>query len=108
MGNRNVISILTFLFCILNHYSFGQGRVIDSIRTIIVNEKNDSLKAFYYSKIGKEFWYLNPDSAVFYTDKSYDIAVKKNIKGILPYSFNNYGVIDFIQGNYSTSLKKYF
>lgn len=95
---------------ILSICSFGvsQNRIIDSLKIISKNTKNDSLKAIYDCKIGKEFWYINTDSSNYYTKKAQQVAFKKNMKGILPYCYNNYGVLEYLQGNYSGALKNYF
>ncbi|MES2762830.1 MAG: SpoIIE family protein phosphatase [Bacteroidota bacterium] len=108
MRNRNLRIVLIALCGLLSIYTYAQTREIDSLKKIVSIEKNDSLKAFAYSKIGQKLWYINPDSSVYYTNISKDIATRKNVKSILSYCYNNYGVIDYIQGNYTNSLTKYF
>lgn len=107
-----VNKILFILFIVLNfgasQFACAQTREIDSLKRLVTIEKNDSLLAFNYSRIGQKLCYINTDSSIFYTDISKGIATNKNIKSILSYCYNNYGVIDYLQGNYTIALKKYF
>lgn len=86
----------------------GQRKIIDSLKNLVVNERNDSLKALLLNKIGKEYWYINTDTSYLYTLEALEIAKKRNIKGIFPYCNNNFGVIDFLKGDYHKALEKYF
>ncbi len=105
MKKNNLIILFILSICSLG---FSQDGIIDSLKLLSKNAKNDSLKAIYDCKIGKEFWYINTDSSNYYTKKAQQIAIKKNMKGILPYCYNNYGVLEYLKGNYSGALKHYF
>ena len=98
--------IFIFIFSILSIYS--QNREIDSLKVIVIKEKNDSLRALAYCKLGQKFLYTHPDSCIYYTNISKSIAIKKNIKSIFSYCYNNYGVLHSLKGNYANCLTNYF
>jgi hypothetical protein len=101
-------NLMFFLAWSVFSLGVAQQHIIDSLRMRVRNAPNDSIKGVFQCKIGKEFWYINADSSSFYTNAAKEIAVTKNINGLLPYCFNNYGVLEYLQGNYSNALKNYF
>ena len=105
MKHKYILLIIIYLFFLKVS---GQKKIIDSLKTLALNEKNDSLKATLLNKIGKEYWYINTDTSALYTLEATEIAQKRNIKGIFPYCSNNLGVIDYLKGNYHKALEKYF
>ena len=99
---------LIVLSCLLAYNGLGQRSVIDSLKKLSISANNDSIKALYLAKIGKEYWYISPDTSLQYTNQAFDIASKKNIKGLFPYCQNNFGVLKYLAGNYNEALECYF
>lgn len=106
MWCKNIIFILFIIFTPL--FNTAQQQVIDSLKQKAEIEKNDSLKAILFNKIGKEYWYINTDSSIQFTNKALKIAQQKKINGVLPYCYNNFGVIEYLKGNYSNALNQLF
>ncbi len=101
-------NILVTVSCLLSLSAVCQRSVIDSLKKLSISTNNDSIKALYFSKIGKEYWFISPDTSLQYTNQSFELASKKNIKGLFPYCQNNFGVLKYLAGNYHEALECYF
>ena len=74
MKHKYILLIIVHLFFLKVS---GQKKIIDSLKTLALNEKNDSLKATLLNKIGKEYWYINTDTSELYTLEATEIARRK-------------------------------
>lgn len=101
-------TLLIALSCLLAYNGLGQRSVIDSLKKLAISADNDSIKALYFARIAKQYWFISSDTALLYTNQASDLANQKNIKGLFPYCYNSFAVLDYLVGNYHEALEKYF
>jgi tetratricopeptide (TPR) repeat protein len=80
----------------------------DSLKVELQNAKNDSIISHLYVKIADSYQYSMGDSAIFYLQKSREIAEKKGYKSILSLAIGNTGIEYHYMGNFSMALENYY
>ena len=92
--------------------SFSQKRVemtlpqiIDSLKTELAIAQNDSIRAYLLMRVGENYQNCNPDSAIYYADKSILLATKVNYVSILNANYGFQAGAYLKQGNLPKSLE---
>jgi tetratricopeptide (TPR) repeat protein len=101
---RFVKTLVLLLICFTTFYVPAQQRTTDSLWKVVSTRKNDTLKvdalrrlAFQYVNLGKL------DSALVIAKKSMRIADSLKYKKGLADSYNIYGIVNSIRGQYSVA-----
>src|ERR1035437_788820 len=78
MKNRTIIFrlILCLLLCIFHSFSFSQNRKIDSLRTLLKKDKEDTSKIIDLNAMGWELKYSNPDTAIILGNQALSLSEK--------------------------------
>ena len=67
--------LLTLILSLLSLVSsYAQELNKDSLKTLLKNEQNDSIKVILYTDVSWEYCYSNTDSALYYAEKSVELA----------------------------------
>ena len=103
------LKFLFFLFFIFFVSGFSQNRVrIDRTKFFLSSAKNDSAKCEMFIDLVQEFTGNNPDSALFYNNKAFDLATKLKNPKLLSRCFHSFGNIFYFKGDYGDALNYYF
>ncbi len=97
--------ILQFFITIAIFNLFSQQLNIDSLKQSIQKLTSDSDKISNYNRIGFYYRYINSDSALFYFDKSIDLAQKSDFPKFEVNAKINKGFIFLNKGNYKKAEK---
>lgn len=76
----------------------------DSIQNLISTSKDDSLKAVLFYDLGKYFYGIDQDTAIYFAKNSIQLAEKKGLDKIKGNSLNIMGVALLIRSNYEEAL----
>jgi len=96
---------LTFLIIgIFQAYLQGQENV-DSLKNLILQTQNDSLKAHLYNSLSYTFYRINQDSSLYYANKALEIADKNAISTEKANAFYNIGRTYFFMHHYNLALQ---
>jgi two-component system NtrC family sensor kinase len=79
-------------------------------KALAMTEKNhyDDLSLIEYNNLSRNFLDANEvDSALWYTNKAYDIAIKKHLYKNVGYLVRNFGIIRFKKGEYNQAIAYY-
>src|ERR1700757_919956 len=97
-------TVTVFLYLFSFHiYAFDS---LDSLKHLLVNDKNDTNKVVHLNSICRE--YLNTGdfrNALQYGNSSLALAKQINFKKGIANSYNNIGIINFNQRNYEKALE---
>ncbi|MFD2826151.1 tetratricopeptide repeat protein [Leeuwenhoekiella polynyae] len=94
-----------FLFLTLGIYA--QTPTIDSLKQQVTQTTNDSLKSYLYQRLGYEYLYFKPDSALFYIDKSITIAKAVKNESATATSYNRKGSYYVFQSKYPEAIVEF-
>jgi len=99
--------ILAFIvFSLFYFYITGQGQEkIDSLKHLISQSQNDSVKAHIYNSISYDFYRINQDSSLYYANKALDIAGDDDIPYEKANAYYNIGRTYYFTHHYSLSLQ---
>ena len=82
-----------------------ESAIIDSIKTRILEEKNDSVRAVLHSNLSFEYRLSSVDSMMTHARRSLDYAQKLKIDELLAGSYNSIGLAYQAQGENETALE---
>jgi serine phosphatase RsbU (regulator of sigma subunit)/Tfp pilus assembly protein PilF len=100
---------LTYLSLLFTISLFAQKSQIDSLRSLLKIDKEDTNKVMHLNSLSRE--YLNTghyDTALHYANSALALGKQLNFKREIAQSSNNIGLIYFRQGNYSKALENHF
>src|ERR1035437_4574891 len=101
--------ILNALFLIPNSFSFAQNKNIDSLLTLLKNDKADTNKVIHSYKLCWEYRNIGLyDTALYYGNSALQLAQQLNFKQGIAASYNNIGNDYYNQGNYPNALNNQF
>lgn len=108
--NKNTLKKISKLFLtiliLVIFYSPHQGQEkVDSLKTLIYQCINDSVKANLYNTLSYTFYRINQDSSLYYANKALDIANKKTIITEKANAFYNIGRSYFYMHHYNLALQ---
>ncbi len=104
------INVLLFYIAIsfLPVITFAQdAKIVDSLKTLIITGKVDTLKAKHMNDL---VWYIkfsNPDTSLILLDQSETLSEKLDFADGLGNSFNNRAIIYTVSGDFKDALKYY-
>lgn len=76
----------------------------DSIQSVISNSQDDSLKAILYYDLGKHFYAIDQDTAIYFAKNSIQLAEKLGLEKIKGNSLNIMGVAQLIRSDFEDAL----
>lgn len=76
----------------------------DSIQSVISNSQDDSLKAILYYDLGKHFYAIDQDTAIYFAKYSIQLAEKLGLEKIKGNSLNIKGVAQLIRSDFEDAL----
>lgn len=79
----------------------------DSIRKVISETNDDSLKSSLFYDLSKHYYGLDQDTAIFYADNSIQLAEKLGLEKIKANALNIKGVAQLIRSDYEEALKSH-
>jgi two-component system, NarL family, sensor kinase len=88
-----------------NYISAQESIVIDSLKTLISKEKDDSLRAVRHNNLAFEYRLVSVDSMMTHAKKSLSFAQKLNIDILLAESYNTLGLAYQILGDNESALE---
>ena len=98
---------LTICFC--NLTLFAQNKNIDSLLTLLKNDKPDTNKVIHSYKLCSEYMRIGEyDNALHFGNVALQLAQKLNFKKGVSKSYNSIGNVYYRQGNYPEALKNHF
>lgn len=109
MKKRNVLfqTILISLVLVCATTSAQEKQLVDSLKTLIINGKEDTLKAKHLNDL---VWYIkfsNPDSSLILLDQSEALSKKLDFADGLGNSYNNRAIIYTVKGKFDQALEYY-
>jgi signal transduction histidine kinase len=106
---------LLIIFLLLNLTTFGQRETIDRLKTELkkIEEMPESYtRDTMWSRKAKVLMYhytfINTDSALIYTKKLLAISEKRGIETNIIHSYNYFGYLYGLEGNYFMAAKNYY
>ncbi|MES2838088.1 MAG: tetratricopeptide repeat protein [Bacteroidota bacterium] len=109
--------VINFLICLS---VFAQQNEIDSLLFLIKKDKTDTTKIIHFNHLSKEYMFIGVyDSAEYYanyalklsnliaTKNTNNIVISETIKKCISSAYNNFGNINYEQGNYPEALKNH-
>ena len=85
----------------------AQTAAIDSLKQEITLTTNDSLKSALYERLGYEYLYFKPDSALFYIDKAISIAELAKNESASAAGYNRKGTYYLLQSKYPKAIGEF-
>ncbi|HDO27673.1 MAG TPA: tetratricopeptide repeat protein [Bacteroidetes bacterium] len=95
------IAFSLFCFCITGK---GQDN-IDSLKNLINQSRNDSVRAHIYNSISYDFYRINQDSSSYYANKALHIASENHIPYEKANAYYNIGRTYYFTHHYSLALQ---
>jgi len=98
-------SLFTYIFLCLKVVGYSQTQ--DSLKTLLKSTSNDKQRLDIYNQLIDEYWHVNPQKAIKYSDSAFQIA--SNIKypeGLLK-ALSNKGISFYTNGEYDSARKYY-
>jgi signal transduction histidine kinase len=86
---------------------FPQQSIPDSLRKVISETKDDSLKASLYYNLSRHYYPYDQDSAILYAENSIDFAEKSGTMKMKGNALNIMGVANLIKSDYEAALKSH-
>ena len=104
-----IITSVLFVFFVFLYFSSNSQnqQTIDSLKTLILQDKEDTLKAKHLNDLVWYIKFINPDTSLKLLDESEILSKKLDFADGLGNSYNNRAIIYTIQGNFDDALKYY-
>ena len=100
---------ITVFFVMIFLASFSQvAGQIDSLQRILNNAKEDTVKVELLNALAASYLNRNAQQAVFYANKSHDLALQLHDKAGVARALNNLGMAYENMGKYDIAMQKYF
>ena len=87
--------------------SFGQTAQIDSLKLLIGQQQNDSLKVNSLLALSQNYFSINPDSAIFYARNAVNLADETGFKMGAGLGYKNIGLANYFMGDYDKVLENW-
>ena len=100
MKRLTIIVIFIFSICQIK----GQSNYIDSLKRELAIAKEDSNKVKLYNNLGYQYFFNQPDTAIFYGQKALDLAQKIRFKKGEASAYFTLWVPYFTKGEYARAL----
>jgi len=98
---------LLFFTLILSLSVRGQTRPIDSLKQKLVQAKSDSSKVHLLERLGYEYLYYKPDSALVYIDQAIEISTKSAYELGLAKAYNRKGTYYIVKSKYPKAIEEF-
>jgi len=105
MKNSKILICIIFVLFPLYHY--GQHQKADSLKNLIENSENDSLKVMALNELGYFIRDSNPEMTIKYAEDAIEISKKNNFRSGNAYALKNMGLGFYIQGEFIKALENY-
>jgi len=102
--NSKFIIIFFLSFLIFNPANAQDQAKLDSLNQVLNTTKQDTTKIITLLKIGDQYEYITPDTALLYYQKALKLAKTKKEQKFIAKCFNNIGNIYTDQSNYAKAL----
>lgn len=96
--------MLVFFLSIWTFFQ-SQQTFPDSIQSLISFTEDDSMKAVLYYDLGKHYYAIDQDTAIFFSKNSFQLAERLGLEKIKGNALNIMGVAYLIRSNYEEALK---
>lgn len=112
--NRNILSaIASFmamqaLFCCITSLALAQTPAIDSIKNVLSNAQNDSIKIEALRHLGVRMSDYDVVKAIGYVEQAIDKAEKRGYQSLLAEANNSLGIIYYGMGNYEKTIDYFY
>jgi adenylate cyclase len=93
-------NILFILFTFSSISTFAQNAKVDSLKSLLENTRNDTIRVDVLNSISNSIFSSSPDEAIEYGNKAKELAEKINDSTALAYAFKNIGLGYYIHSNY--------
>lgn len=100
-------AVFLLVILLISTSLIGQTARLDSLRQELGNSPHDSISCKLYLQIGDIYEHSQPDSALFYYDKSLVLARSSGLKKPQSVALRYMGIIFRNQGNYEKALEYY-
>lgn len=92
------------LFCFIVNYCFSDSMLTDSLHVKLLAANEDTNKVDILNKLADYYFNINFDSALFYSEKAYEISdTISSLKGLAVSSYQK-GLAYFYLGKYETAI----
>ncbi|OJJ22117.1 hypothetical protein BKI52_08755 [marine bacterium AO1-C] len=109
MPIRNkIISLFTLSFLLALSPTFAQQKVIDSLRNLLDERKEDTLQAKVLIKLSGAYTYVDTEEAKAFADKALKLSQKIQYKAGIANAYRSIGTVYSEQGNYDQAVKTYY
>jgi len=102
-----MFTVLLLFFSLAAAYT-PQQSYPDSLKAIINQAGNDSIKAHLFFSLSKHYYTFDQDSAIYFANKSIEISEKLGLKKNHGNALNILGVSNLIKSDYEAALKAHF
>lgn len=85
--------------------AYTQNSTIDSLRSMLRVDKEDTVKVLHLNKLAREILYSNTDSAALLSTQALHIAEKQDWKKGIAASYFLLGATRYLKGDYSSALE---
>src|ERR1700751_4108267 len=106
MTHKKIVSIVFIFLCALSFPSYAFNSV-DSLKHLLISDKEDTNKVIHLNNIFKEYRSVgNLNSALQSAKAALTLAKQLNYKKGIANSYNNIGLVSYIQRDYENALEK--
>ena len=102
---RILLAIFLWTLCI--SYSTGQISNLDSLRQVLKNSPEDTLKVQTLCHLSYGLFGTNPDSTILLGDQAYQLALKLNYQDGQSKALNRIGIGYYMKGQYDSAGSYY-
>ena len=102
MELRCILLRVLLVLLLLNQFIGHSQNLQDSLKKLILTEKNDSVKAELYLKLSKS--YKDPDKVNKYAQIAYNIAIQSKIITTAAHALNEIGTAYYYKSNYHMAI----
>ncbi len=104
---KSFLRLVSALFlCVVSFNSaLAQQNIIDSLQTLIKNDKEDTSKVNHLNGLGRKLMYSNPDTAIIFCNQALDLAKRIEWKKGISNSLGNIGYSYSLLGDYFKALQ---
>jgi len=102
---KSKFNTATLLFAFATcSFGIAQQSQADSLKTVVVHAKTDTVKVNAYNKLSDHFKQSHPDSVAFYAQKAADLSSKINYGFGVATAALNFGNFHILSGKYALAL----
>ncbi|MEI6694450.1 MAG: adenylate/guanylate cyclase domain-containing protein [Bacteroidota bacterium] len=101
------IALCSLLFLLFAIFCFAQQNIVDSLKKIIADSKENSEKVNSINALSKAYFSIKPSESVRYGDEAKKLSEKLNYRKGLALSLKNIGIGYYQQGNYANAISNW-